>query len=169
ASFGKSEVVQLSTSQGIGLASALLCAFYYAKLWEEARKNPAGAMSKATLGEGALKDAKAADGDDGETDNDPDKLPKLEDEGEVEPGDETRAEAPVSKALGNKKKGLKKKTKPKADDEKTDDEKAESKDESKDEKAESKDEKAESKDEKAESKDEKADDEKTESKDEKAD
>ncbi|MFO0639442.1 MAG: prolipoprotein diacylglyceryl transferase family protein [Polyangiaceae bacterium] len=177
ASFGKSEVVQLSTSQGIGLASALLCAFYYAKLWEEARKNPAGAMSKATLGEGALKDAKAADGDDGETDNDPDKLPKLEDDGEVEPGDETRAEAPASKALGSKKKGLKKKAKPKAadvdDEPKDEDEKAESKDEkaeSKDEKAEPKDEKAEPKDEKAESKDEKAEskDEKAESKDEKA-
>ena len=130
---------------------ARLCAFYYAKLWEEARKNPAGAMSKATLGEGALKDAKAADGDDGETDNDPDKLPKLEDDGEVEPGDETRAEAPASKALGSKKKGLKKKAKPKAadvdDEPKDEDEKAESKDE----KAESKDEKAESQDEKAES------------------
>ena len=125
ASFGKSEVVQLSTSQGIGLASALLCAFYYAKLWEEARKNPAGAMAKATLGEGALKEAKAAETDEGDTETDPDKLPKLEDDGEVEAGDETRADAPAPKALG-KKKGLKKKAKPKVD---ADDEKAETSEE----------------------------------------
>lgn len=160
ASFGKSEVVQLSTSQGIGLASALLCAFYYAKLWEEARKNPAGAMAKATLGEGALKETKAAETDEGDTDGDPDKLPKLEDDGEVEAGDETRADAPAPKALG-KKKGLKKKAKPKVD---ADDEKAEA---SEDKKADEK--KAEkSDDEKAEKSDDekKADDEKVEKADE---
>ncbi len=112
ASFGKSELTQLSTSQGIGLLSALACAFAYARMWEDARKNPQLAMGPATLGEGAHgdgadpKNAKSADGAS-------DDLPRLDPEGDGE-SENTRPEAPVSK--GKKKKGLKKKTKPEADD-----------------------------------------------------
>lgn len=51
ATFGQSMAVQLSTSQWIGLLTALLASYFYAVLWQQARKNPVVAMS---LGEGAL-------------------------------------------------------------------------------------------------------------------
>jgi phosphatidylglycerol:prolipoprotein diacylglycerol transferase len=57
ATFGSSISVQLSTSQWIALASALAVSYYYAKFWEEARKNPKLAMS---LGAAAAVQTKAA-------------------------------------------------------------------------------------------------------------
>jgi phosphatidylglycerol:prolipoprotein diacylglycerol transferase len=50
AAFGDRVAVQLSTSQWIGLITALLASFFYAQFWQDARKRPAFAMS---LGEGA--------------------------------------------------------------------------------------------------------------------
>jgi phosphatidylglycerol:prolipoprotein diacylglycerol transferase len=51
AKFG--EVVQAhpSTSQWIGLLSALGCAYFYARFWEIARKSPKAAMSLESLGD----------------------------------------------------------------------------------------------------------------------
>jgi len=48
ASFGASEVVQLSTSQLIGVISAVIVAFFYAKYWQEARRTPQLAMALYT-------------------------------------------------------------------------------------------------------------------------
>jgi phosphatidylglycerol:prolipoprotein diacylglycerol transferase len=45
ATFAETEPYQLSTSQIIGLVSALVVAFFYARLWEEARRTPVLAMS----------------------------------------------------------------------------------------------------------------------------
>lgn len=44
-SFGQSVNVQLSTSQWIAFITALMASFFYAKLWQDARKNPTLAMS----------------------------------------------------------------------------------------------------------------------------
>jgi phosphatidylglycerol:prolipoprotein diacylglycerol transferase len=49
-SFGASVNAQLSTSQWIGLLTALLVSYFYAKFWVEARKQPKVAMGKASLG-----------------------------------------------------------------------------------------------------------------------
>ena len=51
ASFGKQINIQLSTSQWIGLLSALVCAYFYARFWEQARKSPKLAMSLESLGD----------------------------------------------------------------------------------------------------------------------
>lgn len=51
ASFGKQVSIQLSTSQWIGLLSAVVCAYFYAKFWEVARKSPKLAMGLASLGD----------------------------------------------------------------------------------------------------------------------
>jgi phosphatidylglycerol:prolipoprotein diacylglycerol transferase len=45
ATFAQTVPYQLSTSQLIGLFSALTVAYFYARFWEESRKNPALAMS----------------------------------------------------------------------------------------------------------------------------
>jgi phosphatidylglycerol:prolipoprotein diacylglycerol transferase len=45
ASFGQTEPYQLSTSQIIGLLSALTVAYFYARFWADAGKHPALAMS----------------------------------------------------------------------------------------------------------------------------
>ncbi len=45
ATFAQTEPYQLSTSQLIGLASALTVSFFYARFWEQARKAPKIAMS----------------------------------------------------------------------------------------------------------------------------
>jgi phosphatidylglycerol:prolipoprotein diacylglycerol transferase len=45
ASFGATEPYQLSTSQLIGLLSALVVSYFYARFWEDARKHPRLAMS----------------------------------------------------------------------------------------------------------------------------
>jgi phosphatidylglycerol---prolipoprotein diacylglyceryl transferase len=51
ASFGKQQAVQLSTSQWIGMLSAIVCAYFYAKFWETARKSPKLAMGMESLGD----------------------------------------------------------------------------------------------------------------------
>ena len=50
-SFGKQHAVQLSTSQWIGMLSAVVCAWFYAKYWETARKSPKLAMGLESLGD----------------------------------------------------------------------------------------------------------------------
>jgi phosphatidylglycerol---prolipoprotein diacylglyceryl transferase len=50
-SFAKQTSVQLSTSQWIGLLSAVLVAYFYARFWEVARKSPKLAMGLASLGD----------------------------------------------------------------------------------------------------------------------
>jgi hypothetical protein len=45
ASFAQTVPYQLSTSQLIGVGSGLVVSFFYARFWEDARKNPRLAMS----------------------------------------------------------------------------------------------------------------------------
>jgi len=54
-SFGSSVTVQLSTSQWIGLVSAVLVSYFYAQFWAAARKQPGTAMGPASLGPGIAK------------------------------------------------------------------------------------------------------------------
>jgi phosphatidylglycerol:prolipoprotein diacylglycerol transferase len=70
--------MQLSTSQWIGLLTALLASFFYGIYWQEARKRPAMAMA---LGEGAL-----------------------EQEPEDDASDATQTDTPAAKKKGKKKK-----------------------------------------------------------------
>jgi phosphatidylglycerol:prolipoprotein diacylglycerol transferase len=104
ASFGKQQAVQLSTSQWIGLLSAVICAYFYAKFWETARKSPKLAMGLESLGdikatqEDAAPRRKRSDDDEDETDGeDQDEAVAAEGDAEVE------EEAPKKPA---KKKGL---------------------------------------------------------------
>jgi len=106
ASFGKQQAVQLSTSQWIGLFSAVVCAYFYAQFWETARKSPKLAMGLESLG-----DIKAT------ADDVAPRRKKLDDEDDDSADDvesdevadeDTAPEAPVAKKP-KKKKGLKKK------------------------------------------------------------
>jgi phosphatidylglycerol---prolipoprotein diacylglyceryl transferase len=100
ASFGETQTVQLSTSQWIALGTSLLVSFYYAKFWEEARKNPKLAMSL-----GLPEKAKVA------TDEEEEEVDEDEDESDVEAAPaakSTLADAPSAKKRA--KKGLVKKT-----------------------------------------------------------
>jgi phosphatidylglycerol:prolipoprotein diacylglycerol transferase len=75
ASFGQTVSYQLSTSQIIGLVSALVVSYFYARYWEEARKTPKLAMSlgdMATIREMKGEDADAGDDEDEEELNDGD-------------------------------------------------------------------------------------------------
>jgi phosphatidylglycerol:prolipoprotein diacylglycerol transferase len=115
ASFGKQQAVQLSTSQWIGMASAVVCAYFYAKFWEEARKSPKLAMGleslgdiKATEDDLAPRRKKHDDDDDDDHDHD-DELDEPEPKADADASEEeTAPEAPVAKKP-KKKKGLKKK------------------------------------------------------------
>jgi hypothetical protein len=49
--FAASVATQLSTSQWIAFLTALLVAYFYAKLWDQARKSPKLAMGPGSLGE----------------------------------------------------------------------------------------------------------------------
>jgi phosphatidylglycerol:prolipoprotein diacylglycerol transferase len=78
--FAESEPYQLSTSQIIGLLSALTVAFFYARFWEEARKSPLTALSlgdegtiRELRGEKPLPKAKAEakEADDEDDDEEP--------------------------------------------------------------------------------------------------
>jgi phosphatidylglycerol:prolipoprotein diacylglycerol transferase len=111
ASFGKQEAVQLSTSQWIGLFSAIVCSYFYAKFWEEARKSPKLAMSLETLGDikptqddMAPRRRKADDEDEDEDGAEAEADAEAEAEGETD-AEEQAAENAVKKA--KKKKGLK--------------------------------------------------------------
>ncbi len=51
AKFGATEPMHVSTSQWIGLLSAVTVAYFYAQFWEIARKSPKAAMSLESLGD----------------------------------------------------------------------------------------------------------------------
>ncbi len=99
ASFGASVNTQLSTSQWIGLLTALLVSYFYAKFWEEARKSPKAAMSKASLGSWDEGSEAEESGDAEKAESDEAALRDEEDE-----LTETKAEAPKPKR--KRKKGL---------------------------------------------------------------
>jgi phosphatidylglycerol:prolipoprotein diacylglycerol transferase len=102
-SFGQSVSTQLSTSQWIGVVTALLVSFFYARFWVEAGKQPKLAMSKESLGEGAnpeleanrekekQKKARAEEEDAEESDG------ELDDEEAERELTETKAESPKTK------------------------------------------------------------------------
>jgi hypothetical protein len=116
ASFAQTLPYQLSTSQLIGLLSALTVSFFYARFWEDARKNPTLAMS---LGDAQM--IRELKGESAE--------PKIANEDEEDEEDEEEAEqkaAPAKTGRG-KKKGLaaKPKAEAKAEAEEEDDAKGE--------------------------------------------
>jgi phosphatidylglycerol:prolipoprotein diacylglycerol transferase len=86
ASFGQTEPYQLSTSQIIGLLSALTVAYFYARYWADAGKHPALAMS--------LGDSEALRRSSGTVSSraEADKGDREEPEGDDEPGDEPAPE-----------------------------------------------------------------------------
>jgi phosphatidylglycerol:prolipoprotein diacylglycerol transferase len=97
ASFAQSQPYQLSTSQLIGLLSALAVSFFYARFWEQARKNPKMAMS---LGDVAT--IRALKGESAEDEAEEDE--EENDEESDEP--EAAADVPRAKSGQGKKKGL---------------------------------------------------------------
>jgi phosphatidylglycerol---prolipoprotein diacylglyceryl transferase len=75
ASFGQTVPYQLSTSQLIGVGSALAVAFFYARYWEDARKNPRLAMSLGDMASirklrGEAEEPDARPGEDDKTEDD---------------------------------------------------------------------------------------------------
>jgi phosphatidylglycerol---prolipoprotein diacylglyceryl transferase len=124
ASFGETTTIQLSTSQWIGLITALAVSYFYAKFWEEARKSPKLAMS---LGlpeavEAASKaQAEEADDEDDEEDADEEASPSAEEVAARAPKETKRktatsAEAPKAKREKKLVGKGKKAEEPKADD-----------------------------------------------------
>jgi len=104
ASFAGTVPYQLSTSQLIGLFSALAVAFFYTRFWEEARKNPALAMS---LGDAAT--IRALKGEVAEDEADEEEEEGEEESDEAGESAEERSAEPVRAGAG-KKKGLVPKT-----------------------------------------------------------
>jgi phosphatidylglycerol:prolipoprotein diacylglycerol transferase len=103
ASFAQTLPYQLSTSQLIGMLSALAVSFFYARFWEDARKNPKLAMS---LGDPvSIRELKGESAE-----------PAVVDEEDEDEDDEEEEEAPAAAAKTGKgkKKGLAVKAKPKA-------------------------------------------------------
>ncbi|HEY8087869.1 MAG TPA: prolipoprotein diacylglyceryl transferase family protein [Polyangiaceae bacterium] len=95
ASFGQTVPYQLSTSQAIGLLSAIAVAFFYARFWESARKHPRIAMS---LGDpDAIRELKG-EAAEPEAEN--------EDEEDDEEEEETEEKPTRAKSGSGKKKGL---------------------------------------------------------------
>jgi phosphatidylglycerol---prolipoprotein diacylglyceryl transferase len=83
ATFAQTIPYQLSTSQLIGLLSALVVSFFYARFWEQARKNPTLAMSlgdMATIrelrGDPAADEAEEEDEADEDEDDEVEEAPK---------------------------------------------------------------------------------------------
>jgi phosphatidylglycerol:prolipoprotein diacylglycerol transferase len=76
----------LSTSQFVGLASALVVSYFYAKLWEQARKNPEQAMSLGTEAEKKKKKAAEKEEEEEEEEEEPE---EQEEEPEKPAADET--------------------------------------------------------------------------------
>lgn len=105
AKFGEVVLVHPSTSQWIGLFSAVVVAYFYARAWEIARKAPKAAMSLETLGDFKPSDDDGPrrrldeDDDEDEADHDPDEVAAAEAAAEAE------AARPRKKKKG-KKKGL---------------------------------------------------------------
>jgi phosphatidylglycerol:prolipoprotein diacylglycerol transferase len=87
ASFAQTTAYQLSTSQLIGVLSALTVSYFYARFWEQARKNPRMAMS---VGDAASIAALKGMAEEGEAE---------EDESDDEP-EEADAEGDVERAKG---------------------------------------------------------------------
>ncbi len=77
----ESDPYNLSTSQFIGLVSAVIVSYFYAKLWEEARKNPTQAMSLGLPSEMKKKKKK------------PEPVPAAEEEEEEEEDEEPKKPA----------------------------------------------------------------------------
>jgi phosphatidylglycerol:prolipoprotein diacylglycerol transferase len=102
ASFAQTLPYQLSTSQLIGLLSALTVSYFYARFWEEARKNPTLSMS---LGDAAT--IRELKGESAEL------VPVADDEDEDDDDEEAEERAPAAKTGKGKKKGLA--AKPKAE------------------------------------------------------
>jgi phosphatidylglycerol:prolipoprotein diacylglycerol transferase len=72
-SFGSSVTIQLSTSQWIGLITALLVSYFYAQFWTVARKQPGVAMNAESLGPGAVRaPASAEEADETKDENEDD-------------------------------------------------------------------------------------------------
>jgi phosphatidylglycerol:prolipoprotein diacylglycerol transferase len=103
-SFGASVSTQLSTSQWIGLLTALAVSLFYAQYAGEARKLPLGAMTKESLGPGAAIELAKEAGE--ETKRAADDERAEEDEAETSDEDDeaaltvTKAEAPGAKKRG---------------------------------------------------------------------
>ena len=109
AKFG--EVVQAhpSTSQWIGLLSAVVVAYFYARAWEIARKAPKAAMSLETLGDFKVtaddeRPRRRLDEDDDDEEEEDDRTP--EEIAAAEAAAAAEAEARPRKKKGKKKKGL---------------------------------------------------------------
>jgi phosphatidylglycerol---prolipoprotein diacylglyceryl transferase len=98
ASFAQTLPYQLSTSQIIGLVSALVVSYFYARFWEQARKNPRLAMSlgdtatiaalKVAAGEMTEQEARDETGES----KDPSKKGAKKDDDEEEGGDPSEPE-----------------------------------------------------------------------------
>lgn len=94
AKFGEVVMAHPSTSQWIGLLSSVVVAYFYAQMWEVARKSPKAAMSLESLGElKPLKDSELRP-----------RRAKDEDGEEDEEAAAEEAEAPRPKKKGKKKK-----------------------------------------------------------------
>jgi phosphatidylglycerol:prolipoprotein diacylglycerol transferase len=98
-SFGGTTTTQLSTSQWIALGTSILVSYYYAKFWEEARKNPKAAMN---LGLPAAEKAKAAaddehDDEDEDDEEVPDRDVEIAEKAEKDDVMTTQPEAPRAK------------------------------------------------------------------------
>ena len=105
ASFAQTAPYQLSTSQVIGLFSALAVAFFYARFWDEARRHPVLSMS--------LGDARAIRALRGEAESEEEEEDD-EAEEDADEGEEVEAPAPsVARSGKGKKKGLVSKAKKK--------------------------------------------------------
>lgn len=105
ASFANTVPYQLSTSQLIGLFSALAVAFFYTRFWEEARKNPALAMS---LGDAAT--IRALRGESAEDEAEEEEEESEDEESDDEAAEEQSAQPEAVRAGAGKKKGLVPKT-----------------------------------------------------------
>ncbi|HZU84061.1 MAG TPA: prolipoprotein diacylglyceryl transferase family protein, partial [Polyangiaceae bacterium] len=70
ATFAQTQAYQLSTSQLIGLLSALAVSYFYARFWEQARKNPRLALSVGDAD--SIARLKGEPADDGEEEDDDD-------------------------------------------------------------------------------------------------
>ncbi len=106
--FAQSTAYQLSTSQLIGLASAVAVAFFYARFWEEAGKNPKLAMSLGDMD--VIRELRGDPPEEEATEDEADE------EAEAQADDDAGAAAgPVRKTGKGKKKGLKAKAAKKAE------------------------------------------------------
>jgi len=97
ATFGSSISVQLSTSQWIALASALIVSYFYAQYWESARRSPKLAMSLGTLDAATPKSSEETASEEEAADD------AQEARSEAEERDDTVAEAPAPKRKKKKK------------------------------------------------------------------